>query len=217
MAQAIWVDFQSRSVGTLKTVGEVAFINADTYSERERWAYVNYLDTSNITSGQIAELQRITLANEKLPSRARRKVSEKDIVYSTVRPNQRHFGIISFPVERMLVSTGFAVIRSSTSLVCNEYLYLLLSSEPVIEKLQQLAEQSVSTYPSIKPSDIGTLEVLVPTEGEAVELEELLTPLFSKIAVNNEESQRLAELRNTLLPRLMSGELPVRDCGSSPQ
>lgn len=176
---------------------------------------MNYLDTGNITNGRIEGVQRISLAEEKLPSRARRKVSANDIVYSTVRPNQRHFGLISSPAERMLVSTGFAVIRSSSDLICNEYLYILLTSEPVVMQLQQLAEQSVSTYPSIKASDIGSLEILVPTKDEAIALSVQLTPLFRRIAVNNEESLRLATLRDALLPRLMSGELSVADLAAA--
>ena len=98
-------------------------------------------------------------------------------------------------------------------LVCNEYLYLFLSSEPIIESLQQLAEQSVSTYPSIKPSDIGACEIFVPTFDEGFRLSEWLKPLFQAMAANREESAHLAALRDTLLPRLMSGELSVADLG----
>lgn len=172
---------------------------------------MNYLDTSSITDGNIESIQHISLPDEKLPSRARRKVFENDIVYSTVRPNQRHFGLVAYPAEQMLVSTGFTVIRSTDEAVCNEFIYLFLTSDTVIEKLQQLAEQSVSTFPSIKPSDIGNLEIMIPSTNECAEIESLLKPLFRDIAVNQVESTRLAELRDALLPRLMSGELSVSD------
>jgi type I restriction enzyme S subunit len=215
MARAIFADFQLRGVGTIKTVEKIAEINQDTYSEKENWAYVNYLDTSSITDGNITTIQYIAPPTKNLPSRARRKVSANDIVYSTVRPNQRHFGIISSPVEQMLVSTGFAVIRSNDKAVCNEYIYLFLTSAAVIEQLQRLAEQSVSTFPSIKPSDIGSLKILVPSIDECDEIESLLKPLFRGIAVNQAESARLASLRDTLLPRLMSGELSVADLGTA--
>lgn len=211
MARAIWTDFQERSMGEALPVSAIALINPDTYSEREHWAIVNYLDTSNITNGQIAGIQRIAVGEEKLPSRARRKVSVNDIVYSTVRPNQRHFGFITNPSEHMLVSTGFTVVRSASAQISNEYIYLMLTSEPIIDKLQQLAEQSVSTYPSIKASDIGALDILVPTTDEAEDIQAQLTPLFRQIAANNEESIRLSELRDALLPRLMSGKLSVAD------
>jgi type I restriction enzyme S subunit len=211
MAQAIFVDFQDNGIGAIKAVKDIAEINTDTYSEKENWPFVNYLDTGNITEGDISTIQHITLPDDKLPSRARRKVVANDIVYSTVRPNQRHFGIISFPTERLLVSTGFAVIRSADKAVCNEYLYLLLTTAAVIEQLQSLAEQSVSAYPSIKPSDIGTLDIFVPSVEDGNDIESRLKPLFRAIAANQAESVHLAALRDTLLPRLISGELSVSD------
>ena len=68
----------------LLPLNEVAVINPDTYSPKEEWKYVNYLDTSSITDGCIAEIQRISPSTEKLPSRARRKIVSNDVVFSTV-------------------------------------------------------------------------------------------------------------------------------------
>ena len=129
----------------LLPLAEIAEINPDTYSLKEAWEYVNYLDTSNITNGFISNIQRINPSNEKLPSRARRKVITGDVLFSTVRPNQSHFGIVSDPLPNMLVSTGFAVIRSKNPLVCNEHIFLCLTERDFVKKMQQLAEQSTST------------------------------------------------------------------------
>ena len=75
-------------------IGDVCTTNGATYSIKESWPFVNYLDTGNITNNRIESIQRVDVKNEKLPSRARRKVKRNSIIYSTVRPNQRHFGII---------------------------------------------------------------------------------------------------------------------------
>ena len=195
----------------LLPLNEVAVINPDTYSPKEEWKYVNYLDTSSITDGCIAEIQRSSPSTEKLPSRARRKIVSNDVVFSTVRPNQRHFGIISEPLPNMLASTGFAVIRSKNPLVCNELIYLCLTDDAFIEKMQQLAEQSTSTFPSIKPSDLGVCEIPCPKDDSSSSLTETLKAMFSLIAANHRENASLAELRDSLLPRLMSGEIDVSD------
>lgn len=118
----------------LLPLSEIAEINPDTYSPKEEWKYVNYLDTSSVIDGCIADVQHITTAIEKLPSRARRKIASNDVIFSTVRPNQRHFGIIREPLPNMLASTGFAVIRSRRSSVCNELIYLCLTETAFIEK-----------------------------------------------------------------------------------
>ncbi|XBG73260.1 restriction endonuclease subunit S [Enterococcus cecorum] len=93
-------------------LGDVCKINVDSYSTKEKWDFVNYLDTGNITNNTINSIQFIDLKNNKLPNRAKRKVKTDSIIYSTVRPNQRHFGIIKSQPENFLVSTGFAVIEA---------------------------------------------------------------------------------------------------------
>lgn len=189
-------------------LSEVAVINPDTYSPKDAWEYVNYLDTSSITDGLISEVQHIKPSTEKLPSRARRIIAANDVVFSTVRPNQRHFGIISKPLDHMLASTGFAVIRSNHPSVSNELLYLCLTKEDFIEKMQQLAEQSTSTFPSIKPADLGSCEIPCPISPD---LTETLKAMFTYIANNQRENQALAKLRDSLLPKLLSGEIDILD------
>lgn len=188
------------------TLFEVAVINPDTYSPKDAWEYVNYLDTSSITDGLISEVQYIKPSTEKLPSRARRIIVANDVVFSTVRPNQRHFGIISKPLDHMLASTGFAVIRSNHPSVCNELLYLCLTKEDFIEKMQQLAEQSTSTFPSIKPTDLGGCKIPCPISEE---LTMNLKAVFDCIASNHIENQTLARIRDTILPKLMNGEIEI--------
>ncbi len=195
----------------MRALSEIAEINPDTYSSKEQWEYVNYLDTSSITNGLISEIQYIIPALEKLPSRAKRKVLPNDVVFSTVRPNQQHFGIISGPMPNMLVSTGFAVIRSKHPEVCNELIYLCLTENEFVEKMQQLAEQSTSTFPSIKPSDLAICEVPCPNESVSADLTKMLKSLFALMSANQAENRTLTTLRDILLPKLMSGEIDVSD------
>lgn len=197
---------KNKGAYSFSPLSDVAVINPDTYSPKDVWEYVNYLDTSSITDGIISEIQHIEPKSEKLPSRARRIIAANDIVFSTVRPNQHHFGIISNPLPNMLASTGFAVIRSVNPSVCNELIYLCITKKEVVERMQQLAEQSTSTFPSIKPSDLGNCKIPCPVSDD---LTETLKTIFSKIACNQKENTILAELRDTLLPKLMSGEIDV--------
>ena len=212
-AKATTKQWISKSTGDyeLLPLSNIASINPDTYSPKETWKYVNYLDTSSITEGCIAEIQHITPSSEKLPSRARRKIAPNDILFSTVRPNQRHYGIISEPLPNMLGSTGFAVIRSKNPLVCNELIYLCLIENEFIEKMQQLAEQSTSTFPAIKPSDLGVCEIPCPKDQSSTSFTETLKSLFALIAANQRENISLSEIRDVLLPKLMSGEIDVSD------
>ena len=153
--------------------------------------YVNYLDTGNITMNKVDEIQFIDLKEEKLPSRARRKVKINNIIYSTVRPNQCHYGIIKEIPDNFLVSTGFAVMEVDEKKVDPDYLYYWLTMTERTEKLHAIAEQSVSTYPSIKPSDIGDLEIELPDLSTQRKIKNILSSIDSKIVVNNRINDNL--------------------------
>ncbi len=189
----------------------IADLNPEAYSIKEKWGYINYLDTGNITDGVISSIQKIDLEQDELPSRARRKVKAGDVVFSTVRPNQRHFGILHSPLPNMLVSTGFTVIRSNKTDISNELIYLLLSDSSFVEKMQQIGEQSVSAYPSVKPTDIATCQIPFMDSMDYFQMQNVICSMFSQIAALQSESRSLSQARDSLLPKLMRGELSVEN------
>lgn len=188
-------------------LGDLCQINKNAYSVSEKWKFVNYLDTGNLTEDQIQQLQYIETEKDKLPSRARRKVKYDDILYSTVRPNQHHYGIIKEIVPNMLVSTGFAVISVDKSKADSDFIYYYLTQTEIIETLHVIGEQSTSAYPSIKPSDITNLELFLPPLEEQKEISRVLRLLDKKIANNKKINHHLEEMINTLyLMFIESGE-----------
>lgn len=172
-------------------LGKIVLTNQSTYSPKEDWQFVNYLDTGNITMNQIDEIQYIKTSTDKLPSRARRKVKLNSIIYSTVRPNQLHYGIIKKRPENFLVSTGFTVIDVDFEKAVPYYIYYALTQKEVTEHLQAIAEQSVSAYPSIKPSDIENLELLLPDRKTQEKIVAVLSSIDEKIKQNNEINNNL--------------------------
>ena len=179
-------------------LGDACVTNADSYSPKEEWKFVNYLDTGNITDNRIDSIQYIDVENDKLPSRARRKVKKDSIIYSTVRPNQRHFGIIKTQPENFLVSTGFAVIDVDANVLNADFLYYLLTQPTLVETLHAIAEQSTSAYPSIKPSDIEDLEIEVPDLDTQKRIADILGSLDGKIAQNAEINENLEQQAQAL-------------------
>ena len=177
----------------LVKIGDIVTTNASSYSSKDHWEYVNYLDTGNITQNVIDSIQRIDLTQEKLPSRAKRKVKGNSIVYSTVRPNQLHYGIIRNQPENFLVSTGFTVIDVDERQAVAEYVYYFLTQKEIVESLQAIGEQSVSTYPSIKPSDIEDIEIPLPSLDIQNKIVGILKSLDAKIKTNSDINNNLLE------------------------
>jgi type I restriction enzyme, S subunit len=172
-------------------ISELATSNSSQYSKNEKWSIVRYLDTGSITNNIIEEMQTIRMGVDEFPSRARRKVKRGDIIYSTVRPNQKHFGYIENPAENMLVSTGFTVLSVNEDVADSKYLYYWLSQQSIIDYLHAVGEQAVSAYPSIKAKDIEDLEIILPPLFEQRHISSILTCIDSKIELNRRINDNL--------------------------
>ncbi len=179
-------------------IGNICKTNHRTYSIAEKWPFVNYLDTGNITENRLGDIQHINVGQDILPSRARRKVAAGDIIYSTVRPNQRHYGIVRDVLPNMLVSTGFTVITVDKEKADSDFLYYYLTQSNIVDSLHAIGEQSVSAYPSIKPSDIESIELELPPLPEQVEIGITLRALDEKIANNTKINHHLEQMAQAI-------------------
>lgn len=194
-------------------LGDCCKTNLHTYSDKEKWSMIRYLDTGSITEGRIDEIQTLYPGVDKIPSRARRKASVGDILFSTVRPNQKHYGIIEAGTENLLVSTGFTVVTVDTTIADPYFIYYYLTQSSVIESLQAIAEQSTSTYPSIKPSDIEDIELDLPELETQKKIGSTLRMLDRKIALNEEINDNLQQQASILygkyFPYAVTDDLPA--------
>ena len=69
--------------------------------------------------------------------------------------------------------------------------------------------QTGAVQPHVKPSDIHDFELVIPDEESIYDFQDKVKPFFDRIATIQKESSRLSLLRDTLLPRLMSGEIEI--------
>ena len=181
-----------------RSVGECIVMNNIMYSPREAWPFVNYLDTGNITENRVSEIHHFVLGNDKLPSRARRKAQPGDIVFSTVRPIQRHFGLLKNTPENFLVSTGFTVFRGKKDIADTGFVYWFLTQDHIIEQLQIVAEHSTSAYPSIRPADIEILRIPIPPRHEQRAIAQVFETLDDKIELNRQMNETLESMARAI-------------------
>ena len=88
-----------------------------------------------------------------------------------------------------------------TDVVSAKYLYLWLKSIPI--------HGTGTTQQQLTVPDFRKTEIVIPSEAEMREFTETVDPLFQQIWANQKENSSLADIRDTLLPRLMSGEIDV--------
>jgi type I restriction enzyme S subunit len=178
------------------TVGEISNINPETLKNSHDIEYIEYLDTSSVTENQFLNYE--VLAAREAPSRAKRIVYDEDIVISTVRPNLKHYGFIKNPKPNMIVSTGFAVIRSRKNIVEPKFLYYYLTLDSNTQYLATIADGSTSTYPSIKPSVIADLTINLPPLPIQKKIAHILSTLDDKIELNRKMNQTLEAMAQAL-------------------
>ena len=144
-------------------LGRIADFNKISIGKNDTFSTIEYLDTSSITENVISGTSILNINDA--PSRAQRKVTDKTIIYSTVRPRLKHYGILRSPKNNLIVSTGFVTIDIKEEYkkeIDARYLYLLLTQPSITEYVGNIADTAVSAYPSINPSDIASITFLFP-------------------------------------------------------
>lgn len=185
-------------------VDEVCVINAWTLSKRDDLKELEYVEISEVSRGNIANIVIYPRGNE--PSRARRRLRHGDTVLSTVRPDRGSYFLALNPPENRVASTGFAVLTPTK--VPWAFLHAALTQPEVSDHLGQMADGGA--YPAVRPEIIGSMQVSLPNEPKILEaFHRVCAPLYEQANANRVQSRTLAILRDTLLPKLLSGELPI--------
>ncbi|MFK5981404.1 MAG: restriction endonuclease subunit S [Flavobacteriaceae bacterium] len=87
--------------------------------------------------------------------------------------------------------------------------YYYLWSKHHLEEFISISASHATTMGHIKRGDLDNAKVLVPDDDKMIEFTEIQEPIIEKIITNNKQLSKLVELRETLLPQLMSGEVKV--------
>ena len=188
-------------------IEDLCDINRETIKIANAPKDILYLDTGSVTRGKISDVESLTFADA--PSRARRIVRNDSIIYSTVRPNLQHYGILKNPPSNLLVSTGFAVLDCKEEIA--NIVYLALSHPSVYRYCSLIADCAVATYPSIKPKEIGRIYIALPKMSVCKRWNEKIESYYKMINNLQLQNSLLARQRDLLLPRLMSGKLEVKE------
>lgn len=112
-------------------------------------------------------------------------------------------GYISIAQNDICTNQGFKSLVPRKAGTCFLYCFLKYVT-PVIEN-----KSTGSTFKEASGSLMKSLQVIMPEQKVFEEFEEIVSPLFARIESLEKENSRLSLLRDTLLPRLMSGELEV--------
>ncbi|WP_374353727.1 restriction endonuclease subunit S [Limnohabitans sp.] len=186
-----------------QTLASVADVNARSIGARDRPDSVLYIDISTVSTGLIGEVTPYAFADA--PGRARRRVVHGDVIWSCVRPNRRSYALIWEPDERLVASTGFAVLSATG--VPFSYLYFTTTTDTFVGHLEQNA--TGAAYPAVTAKTFEDAEILVPDGDTLAAFDHSVLPQLEQTEFLKQQNRALAQARDLLLPKLMSGQLDV--------
>jgi type I restriction enzyme S subunit len=101
--------------------------------------------------------------------------------------------------------SNYGIVPKPKISECFFFSYLIVNH--IVEELQSAAYGSV--FDTITTATFKKIEIPIPTEAEIIQFEQSISSYFKKMLLNNSQIHTLEILRDTLLPRLMSGEVRV--------
>ncbi len=131
---------------------------------------------------------------------------DQAVLLSKLNP---HIPRIWLPVrhgENAVCSTEFLAYSPKAD-ASKELIYCLFSSPDFQQQLCQLVTGTSNSHQRVKPDQILELKLPIADAGLLTAFTEIAGPIFERVYANRQQAQTLTHLRDTLLPRLISGQL----------
>ncbi|QUW23377.1 restriction endonuclease subunit S [Sporosarcina sp. Marseille-Q4063] len=202
----------------LTKVRYTSSMNKYTLSERtSKDLKINYIDIGSVNSdGHITNIETMNFSDA--PSRARRITSKGDIIVSTVRTYLKAIAFIDWEQERLISSTGFAVITPNEKVV-NKFMAYLFRTSIYLEEIES---RSVGvSYPAINSSEIERLEMILPPLESQVNIVKYLDDISRNVSLIIQSKEKLiiklVEKRQAVITEAVTKGLdpnmPMKDSG----
>jgi len=137
------------------------------------------------------------------------KVVEHSILVSKLNPKvPRIWPVSSLPSKNSICSTEFQVLKPK-NIKLYGYLLFLLRSNDAVDALSMAASGTSGSHQRVRPEDIFNIKTSLPSLARAEQYSNMVMPGIAKTSSNQIQIQSLEKLRDTLLPKLMSGEVRV--------
>lgn len=133
----------------------------------------------------------------------RSKLQKGDLLFSGIGTIGRVAMVVDDPINWNTSESVFNMHPIDT--VSSEFIYLLLLSDKFQQYVQQNAQGGVQQ--GIRMASLKAFQFAIPNDLKL--FDNLVKPIISKVKSNDKENDTLSLLRDTLLPRLMSGELEI--------
>tara|TARA_B100000963_G_scaffold97920_1_gene84582 strand:- start:224 stop:1522 length:1299 start_codon:yes stop_codon:yes gene_type:complete len=183
-------------------ITDIAYKISDKYKKDEDWSNEKLIDLSRMPSNSIS-LNSYGRGDELSTSVC--KFKKYDFLFGSIRPYFYKAGICPYDG---VSNTSVFILRAKKT-YDREFIYCYSSSEVTFEKSVQYSDGT--KMPIIKWKDFKEFQFAMPNEDIRKHFSSIINPIVEKIICNIEGQEILSKLRDTLLPKLISGELKIPD------
>ena len=191
---------------TQGSLGEIAEIN---HSRIEPGDHPEKVFQLYSFSGYDEDTQPELEKGEEINS-AKYEVSDNTVLVSKLNPSIQRVWRVEISPEYGISSTEFVNLEPKTDYDLN-FVYLLAKSNQFKSYLESHTTGTSGSHQRVKQQDILNYSLSIPPEQELQKFNSLVQPLLESVATNRAECDNLENLRDTLLPKLISGEVRVND------
>ena len=164
------------------------------------------LSAKHIKDGCIVNREQLRFVDTELYNKwMKEELKEGDILLTSEGPMGEMY-YLAFD-EKYCLSQRLYALRANTDLISSTFLYFWLLSP--FAKSDMNGRATGTTVVGIRQSELRKVKVLTPSKSICDLFHRKIMPNLKQIALNNNESVNLAQIRDTLLPKLLSGEMDV--------
>lgn len=191
----------------VKSLDEVAIKKSESFNFKTVDEVV-FVNTGDVQEGRFLHSEKKSKTG--LPGQAKKAISKGDILYSEIRPKNKRYAFVNFDSSDYVVSTKFMIINPKENIL-NKLLYRVLTMQSTVDNFNSIAEGRSGTFPQITFDAISDFELILPPLEIQRHYQKLVSPMEMKQDELYSENQTLTQLRDTLLPILISGEVRLKE------
>ena len=170
---------------------------------------INFIKAESILDNHSIDSSKFAFIDEETNGLLKRSVIRANDIVFTIAGSLGRFAMVDSSVLPANTNQAVAIIRPDENKITPAYLYSFFIGNWHNEYYSKRIQQAVQANLSL--TTIKSLPIAVLNNVTMSNYDELISPLFFLIRNNEKENRRLSKLRDTLLPKLMSGELDVSD------
>ena len=170
---------------------------------------INFIKAESITDSGDFIIDKLSKISEDTHNFLNRSIIQDHDVLCSIAGTIGRIAIVTKDILPANTNQAIAILRINKEKCFPEFVYLFLKSSQFKEIMDGKIVHAVQ--PNLSLGEIGNTEIRIPPQELLKQFKQLVMPLFKKKYSNNTQIHILTRLRDTLLPKLMSGEVRVKD------